>query len=262
MKIFGIINITPDSFSDGGKNFTEPEALKTAEEMLNNGAYALDLGAESTRPNAKSITANEEIERLKILLPKLVKENILTSVDTRNFETAKWALNEGAKIINDVSGFKNPNMPLLLKEFNATGIFMHSLTVPTLPSVVMESQNFSMIQEIINFANKTLHECLEIGVKKEQLIFDCGIGFGKTAEQSIFLIQNIEAFKVTDLPIFVGHSRKSFLKTAFKERFLESEPSLYEKDLMTNIFSALMFEKVDFLRVHNVKLLKSLIAKI
>lgn len=253
MKIFGILNVTPDSFSDGGLNFEASSAIKSAEKMLEDGVFAIDIGAESTRPNAQIISSEEEIARLSGILPKIVKMGAKVSLDTRNFETAKWGLENGVSIINDVSGFSDVRTMKLLKEFDATGVFMHSLTVPANPEITMNSETF--IEEIIQFAKAKILDFHNLGIPSEKLIFDAGIGFGKTAKQSIFLMQNMEKFNSLGVQILAGHSRKSFLKEAFKERFAEGEPSLFEKDLMTSIFSILMLEKVDFLRLHNASIL-------
>jgi dihydropteroate synthase len=255
-QIFGILNATPDSFSDGGQNTDMSSALKSAEKMIENGAYAIDIGAESTRPNARTITFAEEIERLSQILPLIIKLGAKVSLDTRNFETAKWGLNQGVSIINDVSGFSDKRMINLVKEFNVDAVFMHSLTVPASPQIIMKTE--TMLEEIYTFAKNKILEFEIAGVSKEKLIFDSGIGFGKDGGQSLMLLQKTEFFNNLGVKTLIGHSRKSFLKTAFKERFFGGEVSNFEKDLMTSIFSGFLLGKVDFLRLHNTEMLKEL----
>lgn len=257
-KIFGIINLTPDSFSDKGANFSRNNALQTAEGFLEEGVYAIDIGAESTRLNAEPVLFDEEIKRLSIALPEIVKMGGRVSVDTRNYETARWALDKGACIINDVSGLRDENMIKLVKEYNIEAIFMHSLAVPHSNSIFMKEQDEEMLKSIIKWAVERLQNIESYGISKEKLIFDPGNGFGKKAEQSLFIMQNIQYFERLGVRILMGHSRKSFLAEAFKDRFLQGEPSTFEKDLMTTIFSIILFKKIDFLRIHNVKMLSSL----
>ena len=141
-KIFGILNITPDSFSDGGVNFEVDRAVKTLESMKANNIFAVDIGAESTRPNAAPVSPEEEIERLKIILPIAVKMGLTVSLDSRNIKTVEWGLKEGVKIVNDVSGFKDLKMIELVRDFKAKAIFMHSLTVPTDVNITLKEENF------------------------------------------------------------------------------------------------------------------------
>lgn len=247
-KIFGILNVTPDSFSDGGVNFDFKNAIKTLETMALNNVYAVDIGAESTRPNASFVSGEEEIERLKTILPIAIKMGLTVSLDSRHAKTIEWGLNQGVKIVNDVTGFQDEKIIKLVKQFNVKAVFMHSLTVPANPDIVMKEAGF--MQEIYNFGVNTISKFEQAGVKKEDLIFDPGIGFGKTGNQSIEIIKNIEFFKPLEVKILVGHSRKSFLKSAFANQ----NPITAEKDLMTTAFSAyLIAKKVDFLRLHNVE---------
>jgi dihydropteroate synthase len=250
-QIFGILNITPDSFSDGGKYLTLENAIKKAEAMVENGVFAIDIGAESTRPKAQTLDAEEEISRLKHILPEILKLKTKISLDTYHFETAKWGLEMGVSIINDVSGGRDEKIPLLVKEFGATYCFMHSLTLPANPEIFMEGE---ILGDLKKWAEMKMDLFEKIGISREKLIFDPGIGFGKKAEDSIMIMQNMGFFRSLGIKLLVGHSRKSFLKTAFKEIFAQKEPSLTEKDLMTAVFSAIMKESVDFLRVHETSI--------
>lgn len=254
-KIFGIVNITPDSFSDGGHNFIKENAIKTFAKMKEFGVYAIDIGAESTRPNAISISTEEEILRLQNILPIAIEMGLKVSLDTRNFKTAKWGLEHGISILNDVTGFADENMILLLKQFKVQGIFMHSLDVPVNPAHIMKDDVF--MQEIYDFAQLKIEKFLQYGISKENLIFDPGIGFGKTGVQNINIIRNIDYFYSLGVKILVGHSRKSFLKTAFPQDYSDN---ILCKDLMTSTFSAYLIAKnVDFLRLHNPNIISSFI---
>lgn len=256
-KIFGILNITPNSFSDGGMNVRFEDALQTAKQMVKDGVFAIDIGAESTRPNAESISVEEEISRLEEILPAVCKLGVKVSLDTRNFETAKWGALQGISILNDVSGFADERMMELIPEFNLQACFMHSLTVPVEPTVIIEGD---VLEEIYSWAEKKIKLFAKYGVSPENLIFDPGIGFGKSAEQSLLILKNTDYFKKLGLPVLIGHSRKSFLKSVFEERFTSKvEVNTFEKDLMTSIFSALLWNKVEFLRLHNTNILKNIL---
>ena len=255
-KIFGILNITPNSFSDGGINFKFEDALLAAKKMVKDGIFAIDIGAESTRPNAESISVEEEISRLEQILPAICKLGIKVSLDTRNFETAKWGAKQGVSIINDVSGFEDERMMELIPKFNLQACFMHSLSIPANPAIIMEGD---VLGEIYKWAESKIKLFAKHGVLPENLIFDPGIGFGKSAEQSLLILKNTDYFKKLGLPVLIGHSRKSFLKLAFEERFATGlEVSNFEKDLMTSIFSTILWNKVEFLRLHNTNILKNI----
>ncbi len=249
-QIFGILNITPDSFSDGGENFNPETAIQKAKQMINDGVFAIDVGAESTRPNAIPIDSEEEISRLSLVLPKIAELNTIVSLDTRNYETAKWGLSNGVKIINDVSGFRDERMIELVAKQKAIAVFMHSISVPPKADEVLVGEN--ILEQLLDFAHLKINQFKRYKVPKTRLIFDVGIGFGKTPEQAIFLMKNIEYFKQLGVKLLVGHSRKSFLKMAFPEAFEGRAPSVAEKDTMTAVFSGMMWSKVDFLRLHNV----------
>jgi dihydropteroate synthase len=250
-QIFGILNITPDSFSDGGANLNVEDALASAKSMLQDGVFAIDIGAESTRPNATPLTPDEEISRLEKVLPAIIKLGARVSLDTYHFETAKWGASLGVSILNDVSGGADERMVELVAKNNLQFCFMHSLSIPANPNIVMEGD---VLSQLLTWGEEKIKKFNRAGISNENLIFDVGIGFGKTAEQSLSIIKNITNFNKLGVKLFVGHSRKSFLKRAFNI----NEASIFERDLMTSVFSALLWNKVDFLRLHNAKILKIL----
>ena len=257
-KIVGILNLTPDSFSDGGKYFDEKKALFYLEEMLMAGADIIDIGAESTRPNAQILNAQEEIARLENILPKLIfaiknfnkihNKNIQASIDSYHLETIIFAHKIGVEIINDVSGLIDEKIIDYIAQNNLTAILMHNLAIHSNPELVV-NRDLNVVDEIINWAHQKINYLTAQKIQKSQLIFDPGIGFAKNSTQSIRILKNINAFRVLDLPIYVGHSKKSFLDALN----IPSQPNL-DRTGKTLILSQYLAQKnVEYLRVHDVK---------
>ncbi len=251
--LVGILNITPDSFSDGGKFVTLPNALAQAEKLVREGAEVLDIGAESTRPGATPILPETEWALLKPVLTTLKEQckqwafKPKISIDTRHAIVAERAMQLGIDWINDVSGFIDPNMRALVAGSSVKCVVMHNLGVPAQKNVVLASYP-NICEQIIDWTEQRFDELLDAGVDANQFIFDMGIGFGKTSQQSIFLLKNIEQFRRLNCPLLVGHSRKSFLS-------LITEKAFPDRDFETAIVSyQLAVQGVDFLRVHNVSL--------
>ena len=257
-KIVGILNLTPDSFSDGGKYFDEKKALFYLEEMLMSGADIIDIGAESTRPNAQILNAQEEIARLENILPKLIyaiknfnkihNKNIQTSIDSYHLETIIFAHKIGVEIINDVSGLIDEKIIDYIAQNNLTAILMHNLAIHSNPELIV-NRDLNVVDEIINWAHQKINYLTARKIEKSQLIFDPGIGFAKNSTQSIRILKNINAFRVLNLPIYVGHSKKSFLDAIN----IPSQPNL-DRTAKTLILSQYLAQKnVEYLRVHDVK---------
>ncbi len=243
-QIMGILNITPDSFSDGGELKNIETILQRADFMISQGATVLDLGAESTRPGAVPIDSREEMGRLGESIRELTKREVEISVDTRHAETATWAIEMGAHWINDVSGFADPEMITVAKFTKADFVFMHNLGIPADPKKVLSS-NHDPVDVIRIWAQEKIEE---LGISKSRLIFDPGIGFGKTAEQSVEILKRISEFRNLGVRLMVGHSRKSFLKL-----FTNAEPKDRDAETLT-ISRFLASEGVEYLRVHDVVL--------
>ena len=257
-KIVGILNLTPDSFSDGGKYFDEKKALFYLEEMLISGADIIDIGAESTRPNAQILNAQEEIARLENILPKLIfaiknfnkihNKNIQTSIDSYHLETIIFAHKIGVEIINDVSGLIDEKIIDYIAQNNLTAILMHNLAIHSNPELII-NRDLNVVEEIISWAHQKINYLTARKIQKSQLIFDPGIGFAKNSTQSIRILKNINAFRVLNLPIYVGHSKKSFLDAIN----IPSQPNL-DRTSKTLILSQYLAQKnVEYLRVHDVK---------
>lgn len=253
-KLAGILNITPDSFSDGGKYFNLQDAQNRVLELIKDGADIIDIGAETTKPFSTPTESSIQIERLKPVLEFIQKENFKTpiSIDTRSSEVADFALNNGASIINDVSGFDfDKSMPEIIAKYNAEVIIQHSKGTPDNMQVNPEYDD--VVEEI--FKNlKIKIDCANAqGINK--IIIDPGIGFGKTKEHNFEILDRIEEFFSLNCPIMIGVSRKSML-------CVNSDDNALKDSLTLAISYPLIIKRVDFLRVHNVKLHKQLLNSI
>ncbi len=246
--IMGILNFTPDSFSDGGKYNTLDRALYKIEQMIQEGADIIDIGGESTRPDAQTVTAEEEISRVIPLIKAVKSRNITVpvSVDTRNYLTAKIAVEEGADIINDVSGLEyDKNLFSYVVEKNIPVVIMHSDRVPAVSSDfinsdVVENVYFDLFEKISSLKQNGLNSC--------NIIADIGVGFGKSCETNFELLKRVTEFKSLNVPLLLGISRKSFIRNEFNI-------DCKEADIPTALYSAMLTD-VNIHRVHNVKLTK------
>ena len=248
-KIVGILNVTPDSFSDGGL-YNEPQiAIKKLVELFEDGADMVDIGAESTRPNSVAVNSEEQIKRLKPVLEFIQKEfigKLPVSVDTRSSDVADFALNLGVNIINDVSGAEyDPKILNVVSKYNAGIILQHSKGTPNSEPVYT-----NLIDEIFSGLKNKVDYAKEAGINN--IIIDPGIGFGKSRLDNLKILDSIDDFYGLICPVMIGISRKRILGIP------TSEISL--KDALTLAYSYPLIEKkVDFLRVHNVKMHKTFI---
>ncbi len=248
-KIVGILNVTPDSFSDGGL-YNEPQiAIKKLVELFEDGADMVDIGAESTRPNSVAVSFEEQIKRLKPVLEFIQKEfngKLPISVDTRSSDVADFALNLGVNIINDVSGAEyDPKILNVVSKYNAGIILQHSKGTPNSEPVYT-----NLIDEIFSGLKNKVDYAKEAGINN--IIIDPGIGFGKSRLDNLKILDSIDDFYGLNCPVMIGISRKRILGVP------TSEISL--KDALTLAYSYPLIEKkVDFLRVHNVKMHKTFI---
>lgn len=249
-QLAGIVNITPDSFSDGGDAFAPDAALKHASRLLQDGADILDIGAESTRPGATPLSHEDEWARLSPILPAIIAMAktypAKVSIDTRHPQTAALAISAGADWINDVSGFTNPDMIEAVKKSNCPLVVMHSLSIPANPELTL-STTADIINDIANWFIKTRERLAAQGIDEKRLICDPGIGFGKSPAQSLTLVSCAGQLKdKINAPLYIGHSRKSFAKTFAGE-------DMGKRDMITCAFSSmLMLCNIDYLRVHDV----------
>ncbi len=246
----GIFNLTPDSFSDGGALPNIEAFEKIATEYEEAGVGMFDLGAESTRPGAVALSPAEEWSRLQPVLVYLQDRwrgrifHPLVSVDTYHAATAEKALALGAQCINDVGGASDPGIVALLKQSSCDYVLMHSLSVPSDKNITLP-EGCDPVAVVKAWAEQKIQELGDAGVNPDRIIFDPGLGFGKTARQSLVLLQGVEEFLDLPVRIMIGHSRKSFINHW-------GERKSRDRDVESVAASLQMAQRgVDILRVHN-----------
>jgi dihydropteroate synthase len=205
--VMGILNITPDSFHDGGEYNAVDDAVSRAEQMVEDGADILDIGGESTRPGADPVPIEEEIDRVVPVIEALSDVDVAISVDTRKAAVARAALDAGADILNDVSGLEDPEMRLVAAEYDVPVVVMHSINTPVDPDSDIHYDD--VVQDVIDQLTERVLLAEKAGLDREQVLVDPGIGFGKTAAESFELLERLGEFRALDCPILVGHSHKS-----------------------------------------------------
>lgn len=244
--IMGILNVTPDSFSDGGQFFSADAALTKIKDMLNHGADIIDIGAMSTKPGSEPISVDEEIKRLAPVLTEAVKiKNIIISVDTVNPETAEFALENGADIINDVSGVFNKKMAAVIKKYGAGWIITHTAGVPSESVVDYPEGIVVAVNEYFDFV---LSQCESFGIEKNHICLDAGFGFAKTTSDNIELLKNLEKAIRPDVAFLTALSRKRFIGEITDVQ----NPDQRLAGTLTADVIALM-KGSDILRVHDIE---------
>lgn len=212
--IMGILNLTPDSFSDGGEFTDVDAALSHARQMTIDGAAIIDVGGESTRPGAAEVSPDEEWSRIGDVIRALADEGICVSVDTRHHEVAARALSAGASIINDVSGFRDPAMVELAKASDAGLVVMH---MQGDPSTMQDDPTYSdVVDEVRGYLEKRALELCDAGISSDRICVDPGPGFGKTPSQTIELMRNLHELVRLGYPVMAAVSRKRFIKSAYR----------------------------------------------
>jgi dihydropteroate synthase len=245
--IMGIMNVTPDSFSDGGSFTNVDDAVKHAAEMVADGADLLDVGGESTRPGSDVVPADEEIRRVVPVIRRLANDlpDVPVSVDTRKADVARAALEAGATIVNDVSAGGDPAMFGVVAEAGAGMVLMHMLGEPK--TMQVDPTYYDVVAEVRGFLGDRIDAALEARVGLDRLCIDPGIGFGKTLEHNLALLHDIRAFHQLRVPVLVGPSRK---------RFIGSLVGTEVDDRIEGTAGAVAWcaaEGVDIVRVHDVK---------
>jgi dihydropteroate synthase len=246
--IMGVLNVTPDSFSDGGEFFTTEKAVEHGIRMAAEGAQIIDVGGESTRPGAASVSADEELARVRPVIEKL-REKIAAfiSIDTTKAAVARGALEAGASIINDVTGGRaDPEMMPLAAEKKAAFIVMH---MQGTPQTMQTNPHYDdVVTEVTDFFRQQYARALECGIDSMAIAFDPGIGFGKTVEHNLELLANLPRLRAHDRPIVVGVSRKSSLGQMI------GSTEMSDRLAPTIAFTAMLRERgANILRVHDVK---------
>jgi len=244
--IMGVLNVTPDSFSDGGAFAEKEKAVERAFEMVEQGADIIDIGGESTRPGSERISETEELERVIPVISELVgKISVPVSIDTYKSVVASQAIRNGAEIVNDISGLRfDEGMKKVIAETNAGIIIMHMLGNPR--NMQKEPSYKDTVQEIYDFLKQRTEYAMSAGIEKERIIVDPGIGFGKRVSDNFEILDRCGEFKSLEFPILIGASRKSFIGKTLglpvKERLSGSLASC----------AVAIEEGVDILRVHDV----------
>lgn len=212
--IMGILNMTPDSFSDGGENATFDAAIAHAELMVEQGAAIIDVGGESTRPGSAPVTSDEEWERIAEVVAELARRGVCVSVDTRHADVAKRAVEAGASIINDVSGFRDPAMVEVACACDAGLVVMHMKGEPA--TMQVDPTYDDVVAEVRDYLRERCAELEAAGVARERLCIDPGPGFGKTPKQTIELMRNIHELVHLGYPVLAAPSRKSYVGYAYR----------------------------------------------
>ena len=252
-KIMGILNLTTNSFSDGGNYIETDKAIEHLNKLLKDGADIIDIGAESTKPYSQEVSADAQLEKLLPILNHIKNNNIKTtiSIDTRNAIVAEKCIQLGANIINDVSGFEHDEhmAETLAKYPDVKIIIQHSQGSPE--TMQNNPQYENLMDEIYVSLKQKIDYALLKGIKKENIIIDAGIGFGKTKELIFEIIKRWQELKTLNYPILLGLSRKSLLGM--------SEASNDEKDIYTLALNSILInQNIDYIRVHNVEIHKKL----
>ena len=212
--IMGVLNLTPDSFSDGSSYGSIQEAVDAAEKMVTDGADILDIGGESTRPGAEPVSAAEEINRVMPVIEKLAgRLNVPISIDTWKSEVAEAALKAGAEIVNDISAMTmDPEMSATVAGADAAVILMHSRGNPA--EMQKNTDYTDIVAEVVTFLEARLKAAVSAGIDTERIVVDPGIGFGKSVAGNMEIIRRLREFQILNRPVLIGTSRKSFIGAA------------------------------------------------
>jgi dihydropteroate synthase len=248
--IMGIMNVTPDSFSgDGLYHYSVAEVVARAKQLVDEGADIIDVGGESSRPGSKPVALKEELTRTVPVIKSLARRvKVPISIDTRKPEVARQALDNGAVIVNDITGLRNVKMARLVAKYKAGAVIMHMQGRPGTMQVNPEYE--SLIDDIIAYLDTCVRLAIAAGVDESKIIIDPGIGFGKTSEHNLEILKKLGEFRVLGKPILVGPSRKLFLG-----KILRSEP---QQRVFGTVSACVLAAKngANLVRVHDVKAVK------
>ncbi|MCX5749884.1 MAG: dihydropteroate synthase [Candidatus Saganbacteria bacterium] len=251
--VMGVLNVTPDSFSDGGEFLDVEDAAAHAGKMIEDGADIIDIGGESTRPGAEEVSAEEETKRIVPIITKIKSFAKIISVDTRKPAVAQAAVKAGANMINDVSGLHfDKDLAKIAAIYNIPLVLMHSKGSPKTMQNGPEYND--LISEIILYFKESMENAIEAGVKEENIILDPGIGFGKTVEHNIEILRRLDEFRCLGRPVCIGTSRKSFIGKILGE----DDPRKREEGTAATIALAIS-KKVDIIRSHNTSFAKKVV---
>jgi len=242
----GIVNVTPDSFSDGGEHIESSRAVEHALKLADQGADFLDIGGESTRPGSKSVDINEELQRVIPVIEQLAAQSdVPISIDTSKAAVARQAIAAGAEIVNDISGMTfDPEMIDVCQQSDVGLICMH---IQGTPATMQEHPHYeNVVAEILQFFRERLTAFEKQRIAKERIIFDPGVGFGKTANHNVEILSSIAEFRNLERPVLIGHSRKRFLGKVVGRQVDERTAGTL------GVSIALAGQSTDIIRVHDV----------
>ena len=252
--VMGILNVTPDSFSDGGEFFALDDAVARGQKIFEDGADILDIGGESTRPFSDALSTEEEIRRVVPVIENLAARiSIPISIDTTKAGVARRAIEAGASIINDVSALRlDHGIADVAAEYDVPVILMHMLGTPK--TMQTDPVYDDLIKEIKEFLKSAVDYAESRGISKSKIIIDPGIGFGKTIDHNLLLIKHLHEFKTLDVPILIGSSRKAFIRNILKDKTVKDiNPYLAEVEIGTQAsVAAAVLNGAHMVRVHNV----------
>ncbi|MBM4135877.1 MAG: dihydropteroate synthase [Nitrospira sp.] len=246
--IMGILNITPDSFSDGGLYFDKHAAIERSYRMVEEGADIIDVGGESTRPGSEPITIEEEIRRTIPVIEAIAKEiNVPISIDTYKSEIAKKALDAGASMVNDISGLRfDPMMTEVVSEYKVPVVIMHIKGKPK--DMQQDPVYEALIPEIMDYLRVGIRLAISTGISEDKIIIDPGIGFGKTFDHNLEVINNLKEFTLLEKPILIGPSRKAFIG-----KILGDVPVTERLEGTSASVAVSIMNGANIIRVHDVK---------
>ena len=253
-RIMGVVNVTPDSFSDGGKFYDSEVAIAQGLKLAADGADILDIGGESTRPFSDPVPAEEEIRRVVPVIEELAQRvSIPISIDTTKTEVARQAIEAGASIINDVAALRfDPGLAALAVEYDTPLILMHMLGEPKSMQVSPHYDNLT--GDILQFLEDAVARAENLGVDRSKIIVDPGIGFGKTVTHNLLLIKHVQAFASLDLPVLIGPSRKAFIRKILKQSHeddIRADLPMVETGTQAAVAAAIL-NGAHIVRVHDV----------
>ena len=246
--IMGILNVTPDSFSDGGLFFDRSAAIKQALQMVEDGADIIDIGGESTRPGSETVLPEEEIRRTIPVIAAIAKEiNVPISIDTYKASVAQMALDAGASMVNDISGLRfDPEMTKVVSEYKVPVVVMHIKGKPK--DMQIDPVYEALIPEVLDYLKGSIRIALDAGIPDDMIVIDPGIGFGKTFEQNLAIIHNLREFTLLEKPVLVGVSRKAFIG-----KILGDAPPGQRREGTAAAVAVSILNGVNIIRVHDVK---------
>lgn len=246
--IMGILNVTPDSFTDGGIFFRKDSAIEHGLRMVEDGADIIDIGGESTRPGSDSVGYQEELSRTMPVIEELARRvNVPLSIDTYKADVAKRALDAGASMVNDISGLRfDPEMAGVVAEYKVPVVVMHIKGTPKNMQVNPEYE--ALIPEILDYLRESIKLAVDAGIKEDMIIIDPGIGFGKTFEHNLQILKDLHEFTLLEKPLLIGPSRKAFLG-----KILGNAPTSERLEGTAAAVAISIMNGAHIVRVHDVK---------